>query len=142
MRDKTLAIIGQGYVGLNLSIMASKNQTEIDKIIDLYFNQPKILYEHLFASFHQFIEEIIPYSLIQEPNVFYESINKEFIYYHGFKCSNIRIKPSTFDNDNEIKFPLDARKNHLNYFATVIADTHRAFASLKYDPLGVANVMK
>jgi DNA-directed RNA polymerase II subunit RPB2 len=98
------------------------NQKDIDKLIDLYFNQPKILYEHLFASYHQFVGEIIPYSLIQEQNYFYENVVKELVYLHGFKCSNIRIKPSTFENDNEIKFPSDARRNHLNYFATVVAD--------------------
>ena len=98
---------------------------EIDKLIDIYLSQPKVLYDHLFAGYHQFVSEIIPYSLIQENNYFYESIDKEIINLHGFKCSNIRIKPSTFDNDNEIKFPSDARKNHLNYFATVIADIYQ-----------------
>ena len=95
---------------------------QLDILIDLYFNQPKILYQHLFASYHQFVEEIIPYSLLIEQNYFYENVDKEKIYLHGFKCSNIRIKPSIFENDNEIKFPSDARKNHLNYFATVVAD--------------------
>jgi len=102
--------------------MTSEKQKEINKLIELYFNQPKILYEHLFASYHQFVNEIIPYSLIQEQNYFYENIEKELIYLHGFKCSDIRIKPSTFENDNEIKFPSDARKNHLNYFATIVVD--------------------
>ncbi len=105
--------------------MTSNIQKEIDKLIELHFNQPKVLYEHLFASYHQFVGEIIPYSLIQEQNYFYESVDKELIYLHGFKCSNIRIKPSTFENDNEIKFPSDARKNHLNYFATVVADVQQ-----------------
>jgi len=100
-------------------------QKEINKLLDLYFNQPNILYEHLFSSYHQFISEIIPYFLIQENNYFYQNVDKQFIYLHGFKCSNIRIKPSTFENDNEIKFPSDARKNHLNYFATVVADVQQ-----------------
>ena len=100
-------------------------QKEINKLLDLYFNQPNVLYEHLFSSYHQFISEIIPYFLIQENNYFYQNVDKQFIYLHGFKCSNIRIKPSTFENDNEIKFPSDARKNHLNYFATVVADVHQ-----------------
>lgn len=105
--------------------MTSQTQKEIDKLIELHFNQPKVLYEHLFASYHQFVSEIIPYSLIQENNYFYENVDKEFIYLHGFKCSNIRIKPSTFENDNEIKFPSDARRNHLNYFATIVADVQQ-----------------
>ena len=102
--------------------MTSNTQKDINKLIDLYFNQPKVLYDHLFSSYHQFVSEIIPYSLIQEKNYFYENVDKELIYLHGFQCSNIRLKPSTFENDNEIKFPIDARKNHLNYFATIIAD--------------------
>ena len=47
---------------------------DIDKLIDLYYKQPKVLYEHLFAGYHQFVSEIIPYSLIQENNYFYESL--------------------------------------------------------------------
>jgi DNA-directed RNA polymerase II subunit RPB2 len=103
--------------------MSSNNlQTEIDKLVDLYFNQSQILYEHLFASYHQFVEEIIPYCLKHEQNNFYENLDSNLIYFHGFKCDNIRIKPSTFENDNEIKFPNEARKNHLNYFASIIVD--------------------
>jgi intein/homing endonuclease len=102
--------------------MAINIQKDIDKLIDSYFNQPLILYEHLFASYNQFIEEIIPYCLKQEQNYFYENIDGHLVHFHGFKCDNIRIKPATFDNDNEIKFPNEARKNHLNYFASIIVD--------------------
>jgi DNA-directed RNA polymerase II subunit RPB2 len=105
--------------------MAKNIQKELNKLIELYFNQPKILYEHLFSSYHQFVSEIIPFSLIQESNIFYENLENELIYHHGFKCINIRIKPSTFDNDNQIKFPIDARKNHLNYFATIVCDVQQ-----------------
>jgi len=97
-------------------------QKEINKLLDLYFNQPNVLYEHLFSSYHQFIEEIIPYSLKHDKNYFYENIDGTTIYYHGLKCDNVRIKPPTFENDTEIKYPNDARKNHLNYFGTVIFD--------------------
>ena len=79
------------------------NQEDIDKLIKLYYEQPRILYEHLFASYNQLIEEIIPYCLIQESNYFYQNVVNDSIYYHGIKCSNIRIKPPTFDNNNEIK---------------------------------------
>ena len=105
--------------------MAQTLDKEIDKLIDLYLNQPKILYDHLFAGYEQLVREIIPYALIQENNYFYENIDKEMIILHGFKCANIRIKPPTFDNDNEIKFPSDARKNHLNYFATIVVDIYQ-----------------
>ena len=90
-------------------------QKDIDNIVDLYFKQSLVLYEHLFASFHQFIEEIIPFCLKQEQNYFYENIDGPLIHYHGFRCNDVRIKPVSFENDNEIKFPSQARKNHLNY---------------------------
>ena len=97
-------------------------QIEINKLIKLYFKQHSILYEHLFASYQQFVEEIIPACLKHEQNYFYENIEDNLIYYHSFKCDNVRIKPATIENDNEIKFPSYARKNHLNYFATIIVD--------------------
>ena len=101
----------------------TQNYQEVNnQLLELYFAQPNILYEHLFSSYHQFVGEMIPHLLMNENNFFYENVDKEKIYIHGFKCSNIRIKPSTFDNDNEIKFPSDARKNHLNYFGSVIVD--------------------
>ena len=105
--------------------MADNNsdiQNDINKLIRLYFKQPSILYEHLFSSYQQFVEEIIPYCLKGEVNNFHENLSENIVYNHGFKCENIRIKPATFENDNEIKYPWNARKNHLNYFATVIVD--------------------
>jgi DNA-directed RNA polymerase II subunit RPB2 len=99
-----------------------KTQKEIDKLVHLYFKQNNILYDHLFSSYHQFIEEIIPYCYKNEQNYFAENIDNGIIYLHGFKCDNIRIKPSTFENDNEIKYPNNARKNHLNYFGSIIVD--------------------
>jgi len=103
----------------------SYSQIEINKLLELYFEQKRILYDHLFTSFDVFVSEIIPYSLTQENNYFHENIDKEIIYHHGFKCTNIRIKPATFDNDNVYKFPYDARKNHLNYFGIIIADVQQ-----------------
>ena len=43
--------------------IAGITQLDINLLIKLYFKQPNILYEHLFSSFHQLIEEIIPYSI-------------------------------------------------------------------------------
>jgi DNA-directed RNA polymerase II subunit RPB2 len=98
-------------------------QKDIDIIIDVYFKQVNILYSHLFDSYNVFIKNIIPYSLID--NYFYENVDNDKIYMHGFKCTDIRIKPSTFENDTEIKFPYDARKNQLNYFGSVIANVYQ-----------------
>ena len=98
----------------NIQVDELINQSDLNQLIKLYFKQPNILYEHLFSSYHQFIEEIIPYSLNKENNYFYESIT-DSIYLHGFKCDNIRIKPSMIS-------PKETRTKHLKYFAIILAD--------------------
>ena len=102
--------------------MSRIEQNDIDRLIKLYFKQPKVLYEHLFASYHQLIEEIIPYSLMKENNIFFEHDDKNILYLHGFKIENIRLRLATFDNETDTLFPKEARKNHLNYFGTILAD--------------------
>ena len=99
---------------------------DIRNLIRLYFNQEQVLYNHLFSSFNQLIEEIIPFTLIKENNYFYENVDKTDIFLHGFRCKNIRLKPVVFENNpNEIMFPDQARKNHLNYFANIYADVEQ-----------------
>ena len=105
--------------------IAGITQLDINLLIKLYFKQPNILYEHLFSSFHQLIEEIIPYSICKENNYFYESIDNNTIYLHGFKCSNVRIKPPTNQSNNDMLSPKEARTKHLKYFATIIADVQQ-----------------
>lgn len=93
----------------------------IDYLTELYFAQPKVLYSHLFSSYHQFVEEMIPYSLEEETNHFYNNVTKDAIYLYGFKFENTKILPPVRERDNEIVFPQMARKNFLNYFANVNA---------------------
>jgi len=104
-------------------LMSLVEYEDIKNLIRLYFNQDQVLFNHLFSSFNQLIEEIIPFTLIKENNYFYENVDKTDIYLHGFRCKNIRLKPVVFDNNpNEIMYPDQARKNHLNYFAHIYAD--------------------
>jgi DNA-directed RNA polymerase beta subunit len=91
------------------------------ELIDLYFQQPNVLFTHLFDHYHQFVEEIVPYFL-KDTSYFYEYIEDNKIYMYGFKCDNINIKAPVNDNDNSYKFPLDARNNNLNYFTSMTAD--------------------
>ena len=89
-------------------------------IIDLFYKQPFVLFNHLFGSYHQFIEEIIPYSLIEEPHYIYEHPDRDVIYRYGFKFTDVRIKPPFIESDNEYLYPKYARKNFLNYFSQII----------------------
>merc|ERR1711871_671899 len=137
--------------------MSLVEYNDIKKLINLYFKQPKVLYQHLFSSYNQLVEEIIPFSLVKENNYFHESPDKTSIYLHGFKCKNVRMKPVVFENNpNEIMYPDQARKNHLNYFATVYADIEQfvekrnivtgektikiVTKSSENDPIAVANI--
>jgi DNA-directed RNA polymerase II subunit RPB2 len=93
----------------------------IDRLIELYFSQPQILYSHLFSSYHQLVEEIIPYTLKEEAGYFYENVTPKEIFNYGFKFDDIKIFPPIRERDNEMVYPHMARKNHLNYFANIQA---------------------
>jgi DNA-directed RNA polymerase II subunit RPB2 len=100
-------------------------QQDLKVLEKLYFKQPRILFDHLFGSFHQLIEEIIPYSLTQENNYFYEKVELNTIYLHGFKCNNVRFKPPINMAGTDLITPKEARKKHLKYFGTIIADVQQ-----------------
>lgn len=97
-------------------------QKDIDQLLKLYYKQPNILYQHLFSSYHQLIEEIIPTNISKEVNYFHETIEKDKIIMHGFKCSNVGIKPPINPITKELLSPKEARKKHFNYFGTIVAD--------------------
>jgi intein/homing endonuclease len=54
--------------------------------------------------------------------VFLENYGKDSLYRHGFKFENPLLKPASLENENEIMYPHDARKNHWNYFGALVAD--------------------
>jgi DNA-directed RNA polymerase beta subunit len=100
--------------------VGTRNQ-EFQKVIDLYYSQPKILYNHLFSSYEKFIDEIIYDTLMKDPSYFHENIIGDKSYKHGFVYEDVFFKPASIDNDNELMYPHYARKNHLNYFGTLTA---------------------
>ena len=102
--------------------MSDITQDDLNILLKLYFKQPKVLYQHLFGSFHQLIEEIIPHNITKVNNYFHENVDKEKIYLHGFKCENVSIKPPVNPITNEILSPKEARKKHLKYFGTILVD--------------------
>ena len=53
--------------------MSKVDQNDVDKLVELYFKQPNILVDHLFGSYHQFIEEMIPYIISKKPNILHGS---------------------------------------------------------------------
>jgi DNA-directed RNA polymerase II subunit RPB2 len=100
-------------------------QDDLNKLIKLYFNQPQILYKHLIDSYNQLVEEIIPNSISNETNYFYENVDNNLIFYHGFNVKNIRIRHPIIESNNNILYPYHARKNQLNYFGSIIGDVEQ-----------------
>ena len=89
------------------------SQEDINYLVKLYYKQPNILYQHLFSSYHQLVEEIIPTNISKNINHFYEYVEKDKVIMHGFKCSNVGIKPPVNPVTNDILSPGEARKNIL-----------------------------
>jgi DNA-directed RNA polymerase II subunit RPB2 len=97
-------------------------QQNMNALLKLYFKQPNVLYNHLFSSYHQLIEEIIPSNLSKEINYFYDTFSGSKMIRFGFKCDNVGIKPPVNPITNELLSPKEARKKHFNYFGTIVAD--------------------
>merc|ERR1711871_1091391 len=97
-----------------------KKGLDIKYLQDLYFDQPNILFDHQLSSYHRFVDEIIYDELKHDDNIFYENVGKEYIYKYGFKFDNISIKPPMYENEDEIMYPHDARKRHMNYASKLV----------------------
>ena len=91
------------------------------KIADLYFKQKNVLYNHLYNSFNKFLDEDVKNLLTYGDNVFFEKLTKDKVIKYKFQYSNISIKPPTFDNDDELMFPADARTRNLTYAVKLVA---------------------
>ncbi len=96
---------------------------KIYKLIDLYFNDKFIMYKMQYDSYNQFINEIVYKTLTESENIIYVSEDKEknVIYEYSFRFLNININYPT-NEQNEIIYPEDARKNHLSYSSKLFAD--------------------
>ncbi len=90
-------------------------------ILDKYFEQEHILYQHQHKSFDQFLEEYIPNFLMKTDHVFSEQYTKDEIIRNKFSFSDVRIKPPVLDGGESLMFPVDARINGLTYSASVYA---------------------
>jgi DNA-directed RNA polymerase beta subunit len=95
---------------------------DIHTLIQLYFKQPNILYNHQYNSFNQLIDEYIPYILKKEDNVFFSKVTSTHIYNYRFIFEDICLKPPTIENENEILFPSTARLMNLTYSAKLMAN--------------------
>lgn len=95
---------------------------ELYKVIDLFYKQENILYNHQHNSFNQFIDEGIHMTLSDNDNTFFSKETEKYKYNYKFKFENVIIRPPMIENENELMFPADARLYNFNYFSKLIAD--------------------
>lgn len=99
------------------------NQSELWRIVDLYFSDRKVLYDHQFQSYDFFVDTVIPFE-IKSHNVIseYEDPDKRFYFEYKFIIDNISIRPPILENGVDYMTPMTARHRGLSYMATVIGD--------------------
>lgn len=91
------------------------------RMIDLYFAQPGILFDHLFKSYNDFIEKGIYDILTNGDNIFFEKVTAKTVYRYRLEYVNISVKPPMLDNEEEYMFPQDARNRNLSYSSKLVA---------------------
>jgi DNA-directed RNA polymerase II subunit RPB2 len=92
---------------------------DIFKLIDLYFNQKYVIYQHLFNSYDKFLDSDV-YSFLKEGNnTFYEHTAGSKVYRYKFVFDTIQIAPPT--HERKPLFPSVARNNNLNYISNISA---------------------
>ncbi|BCS82998.1 DNA-directed RNA polymerase subunit 2 [Cotonvirus japonicus] len=85
-------------------------------LLDLFFEKDKqVLVKHHIDSYNQFIEEAIPSVLQGGENVISEKASENKIIRYRLTFDNLGIKPPTFDNDEQLLYPLDAITKNLSY---------------------------
>lgn len=132
MKEKNMAKKKQVKKPIDHNELAPTGPTKYDKskvidvedsfkLADLYFKQKNIMYTHLYNSFNKFLDEDVKNLLQYGDNTFFEKVTKDSVIKYKFVFSNISIKPPTFDNDDELMFPADARKRNLTYAVKLVA---------------------
>lgn len=100
--------------------MSNLQQSDIFKLVDLYFDQDKIMYQYIYNSYNHVIDEIIPNILRESENIIFEKYANGKIYRYRFDYENIQVQLPTLPNGHPM-FPNDARDMNLNYSCKLYA---------------------
>lgn len=96
------------------------SQENIDKLVELYFQQEYIAYSHLHDSYDKFIEDVRN-TIKNSSNTFFEIFEDNYLYRYKFTFEDISIKPPTNETNDEIIFPNQARVRNLTYSSKIVA---------------------
>lgn len=101
--------------------MVEIDRKDLNKVTDLYFKQKNVMYSHLYNSFNKFLDEDVRNILKYGDNSFHEKLTKDKLIRYKFKFDNIAVRPPSFENDDEIMFPSDARTRNMTYSIRLVA---------------------
>lgn len=98
------------------------NLRDMYKLIDLFFTQKNVMYNHLIYSFDRLIEEDIPNFLRNpESHYFFEYHDEGTkIYRYKFEYSDISIRPPINEKTGEYISPAEARLKNLTFKLTYL----------------------
>jgi DNA-directed RNA polymerase II subunit RPB2 len=94
----------------------------VELLLDLYFQDRSVLYNYIIQSYHDFIEQYIPYILKQNSNVqdYVDDSNN----YHNIclEITNIRMRPPHQEGTDNYMSPTTARNEKQTYSGTLLFD--------------------
>ena len=102
----------------------SKNPLTDKRIFDLVdarFTKKNILYEHLYNSYNDFIDNQVINFLKTNDNIFDENKVGDKVYRYRFKFENIHVRPPLNENGLSLMYPIDARDRKSTYSIKIIA---------------------
>jgi len=90
-------------------------------IVDARFTKKNILYEHLYNSYNDFIDNQVINFLKTNDNIFDENKVGDKVYRYKFKFENIHVRPPLNENGLSLMYPMDARDRKSTYSIKIIA---------------------
>ena len=90
-------------------------------ILDERFSKKYILYEHLYNSYNDLVDNQIINFIKTNDNIFDENKVGDKIYRYRFKFDNIHVRPPLNDNGLSLMYPMDARDKNCTYSIKVMA---------------------
>ena len=104
-----------------MSTPSNLKSSDLLRVLDLYFNEKHVMYNHAKNSYNQFIDQVINKTLIENKNVFFSNIvdTKQYVYRLVF--SDVKLLPPHFEGEETYMFPEDARQRHFTYSSKLVA---------------------
>ena len=86
-----------------------------------YATKKYILYEHLYNSYNDLVDNQIINFIKSNDNIFDENKVGDKVYRYRFKFENIHVRPPLNENGLSLMYPMDARDRKSTYSIKIIA---------------------